>query len=115
METETLRHLLLHRHERRPGIVAWPPFASHDFGALRRLVGKGDATVALQRPGDLVAGLHLFDWLAADGDKASAHHRRLADFDARRLALHEVDECACIWPTHIEEKEARRHAWLSLA
>ena len=37
------------------------------------------------------------------------------DFDARRLALHEVDERARVGAAHIEEKEARGHAWLSLA
>src|SRR6202020_2991388 len=115
MKTEAFRHLLLHRHQRRPGIVARPPFASDNLGALGRLVGEGDAPIAFQRPGDIVAGLDLFDRPVAKLHEAPAHHWRLADFDARGLAFHEVDEGARVWPTHIEEKEARRYAWLSLS
>ena len=62
----------------------------------------------------LSLGLTFSTGLSPSRDEAPAHHRRLADFDARRLALHEVDECACVGAAHIEEKEARRHAWLSL-
>ena len=57
----------------------------------------------------------MLDRPVAEAHEASAHHRRLADFDARRLALHEIDEGGRVGATHIEEKEARGHAWLSLA
>src|SRR6201994_3922100 len=114
METETLRDLLLHRHQGRPGIVARPPCPRYDLGALWRLVGEGDAAVAFQRPRDFVAGLHLFDRFAAYGDKASPHHGRLADFDARGFALHEFDKRARVGAAHVEKKEAWRHAGLGL-
>ena len=52
--------------------------------------------------------------VVADSDEAPAHHRRLTDFDAGRLALQEVSKCASVSAAHIEEKEARRHAGLGL-
>ena len=63
----------------------------------------------------LSLGLTFSTGLSPMPHEAPAHHWRLADFDARGLALHEVDECARVGAAHIEEKEARRHARLSLA
>ena len=59
LDAEPVGHLLLHRDERRAGIVGRPPSAGDDLGAFRRLRGEGHAAIALQRPGDLVARLDL--------------------------------------------------------
>ena len=53
LEADPVGDPLLERDQRRPLIVRLPPFARDQARARRRLLGIGDAAVALQRPGDV--------------------------------------------------------------
>ena len=113
-EAKAVGDLLLHRDERGTGIVARPPCAGDDLRALGRLRRESHATVAFQRPGDILPRLDRLDRRIADLDEPAAHHRHFAEGGAGRLLLEEIEERRRVRAANVEEEETRRHARLGV-